>query len=189
MAEASNSSSHSAAPQKLRGGRSTTRSRTVPSGSPEFVAWLRADDGMFSVLNTSVQAKPSDQAKPDSKQNRAPSGRRPPLILPACIANRPVCQPSDSDPLRRSPSKRRRTGRRLTCFAVFARTCLDLPRPARIWNSLQSPRSRQILSRESSPFVQAALEIEQAAHIIWSIQRIEPKDRSMGSSRRPHGLW
>ena len=28
---------------------------------------------MFSVLNTSVQAKPSDQAKPDSKQNRAPS--------------------------------------------------------------------------------------------------------------------
>lgn len=128
---------------------------TVPSDSPEFVAWLRTDDCMLSVLATTGREEDGFRLSCQEVSGTGPFGNLPILIF----SEDPQYRPSFWEPAQ--------------LFPVFSKT----------WNSLQeglkglSPRSRRIIARRSSHYVQIdrpELVIAEAGHMIRSIQGIEP---------------
>jgi pimeloyl-ACP methyl ester carboxylesterase len=144
--------------QRLRGRcgqHDWTGMGTVPSDSPEFVRWLRADDCMLSVLATTEREEAGFRSSCQEVSGTGPFGNLPILIF----SEDPQYRPSFWEPAR--------------LFPVFSRT----------WNSLQdglkglSTRSRRIIARRSSHYVQIdrpELVIAEVGHMIRSIQGIEP---------------
>lgn len=134
---------------------------TVPSDSPEDVAWMKADDCMLSVLNTTKQEEDGFRASCQQARQTGPFPNVPILIF----SEDPEHRPPDWEPA--------------DLFPAFART----------WNGLQenlkqlSPRSRRIIARGSSHYVQVdrpELVIAEVGHMIRSIQGIEPQPAVYG---------
>lgn len=128
---------------------------TVPSDSPEFVAWLTADDCMLSVLTNTGREEVDFRSSCQEVAKTGPFGDLPILIF----SEDPQYMPSFWTPA--------------PLFPVFAKT----------WNSLQdglkglSTRSRRIIARRSSHYVQVdrpEVVIAEVGHMIRSIQGIEP---------------
>jgi pimeloyl-ACP methyl ester carboxylesterase len=127
---------------------------TVPSDSPEFMALLRADDCMLSVLDTTGREEEDFRASCQEAKKTGPFPDVPILIF----SEDPEHRPADWEPAE--------------LFPVFAVS----------WNTLQeglkqlSPRSRRIIARRSSHYVQVdrpELVIAEVGHMIRSIQGIE----------------
>lgn len=143
--------------QRLRhrcGQHDWTGRGTVLSDSPEFVAWMRADDCMLSVLDTMEQEEDGFRSSGQEVARTGPFPNLPILIF----SEDPQHMPPDWTPA--------------NLFPVFAGK----------WNSLQeglkqlSPHSRRIIARGSSHYVQVdrpELVIAEVGHMIRSIQGIE----------------
>ena len=136
---------------------------TVPSDSPQFVAWLKADDCMVSVLNTTVQEERGFAPSCHEVAGTGPFGKLPILIF----SEDPQYRPSFWEPAR--------------LFPVFAVK----------WNALQeglkglSTRSRRIIARRSSHYVQIdrpELVISNVGHMIRSLQGAEPEPLPYGTT-------
>jgi pimeloyl-ACP methyl ester carboxylesterase len=136
---------------------------TVPSDSPESVAWLRADDCMLSVLKTTGREEADFRSSCQEASQTGPFPNLPILIF----SEDPQYMPADWTPA--------------NLFPVFASR----------WNSLQeglkqlSPRSRRIIARGSSHYVQVdrpELVIAEAGHMVRSIQGIEPPTTFYGTT-------
>ena len=127
----------------------------VPSDSPQNVAWMTADDCMLSVLKTTAQEEAGFAPSCHEASTTGPFPNLPILIF----SEDPLHRPADWEPA--------------SLFPVFAKT----------WNSLQeglkqlSPRSRRIIARNSSHYVQIdrpELVITEVSHMIRSLQGLEP---------------
>lgn len=127
----------------------------VPSDSPELAAELRADDCELSVLNTTGREEEDFRLSCKEALQTGPFPNLPILIF----SEDPRQRPPGWEPAR--------------LFPAFAVT----------WNSLQeglkqlSPRSRRIIARGSSHYVQIdrpELIIAEVGHMIRSIQGTEP---------------
>jgi pimeloyl-ACP methyl ester carboxylesterase len=136
---------------------------TVPSDSPETVAWMKADDCSLTVLDTT--GREEDGFHPSCMQV-GQTGRFP--DLPVLIFS--------EDPNHRPPG-----WEPASLFPAFAAT----------WNSLQeglkqlSPRSRRIIARGSSHYVQIdrpELVIAEVGHMIRSIQGVEAQPAVYGTT-------
>lgn len=128
---------------------------TVASDSAESAAELRADDCELSVLRTTSREEEDFRASCNEVSHTGPFPNLPILIF----SEDPQHRPPGWEPAR--------------LFPAFART----------WNSLQeglkqlSPRSRRIIARGSSHYVQIdrpELIIAEVGHMIRSIQGTEP---------------
>lgn len=135
----------------------------VPSDSPEFVTWMRADDCMLSVLDTTAREEHDFRASCQEAGKTGPFPHVPILIF----SEDPEHRPPDWEPAQ--------------LFPVFAGT----------WNTLQeglkqlSPRSRRIIAKGSSHYVQVdrpELVIAEVGHMIHSIQGIEPEPTVYGTT-------
>jgi pimeloyl-ACP methyl ester carboxylesterase len=152
--------------QRLRGRcgqHDWTGMGVVASDSPEFAAWMRADDCMLSVLDTTGREEKDFQASCREALQTGPFPNLPILIF----SEDPQHMPANWEPAK--------------LFPVFAST----------WNSLQeglkqlSPRSRRIIARGSSHYVQVdrpELVIAETGHMIRSIQGIEPQPAVYGTT-------
>jgi pimeloyl-ACP methyl ester carboxylesterase len=136
---------------------------TVPSDSPEDAGWMRADDCELSVLNTTAREEEDFRASCREAGRTGPFPNLPILIF----SEDPEHRPPGWEPAR--------------LFPVFAGT----------WNTLQeglkqlSPRSRRIIARGSSHYVQVdrpELVIAEVGHMIRSIQGIEPQPAVYGTT-------
>jgi pimeloyl-ACP methyl ester carboxylesterase len=136
---------------------------TVPSDSPQFIAWMKADDCMLSVLNTTGQEEQDFRASCQEAGQTGPFPSVPILIF----SEDPQHRPPDWEPA--------------NLFPVFAGN----------WNTLQeglkqlSPRSRRIIAKGSSHYVQVdrpELVIAEVGHMIRSIQGIEPPPAVYGTT-------
>jgi pimeloyl-ACP methyl ester carboxylesterase len=137
---------------------------TVPSDSPEQAAELRADDCELSVLNTTEREEEAFRASCREAGETGPFPNVPVLIF----SEDPQHRPPGWEPAR--------------LFPVFAQR----------WNTLQeglkqlSPRSRRIIARGSSHYVQVdrpELVISEVGHMIRSMQGIEPPPADYGTTR------
>jgi pimeloyl-ACP methyl ester carboxylesterase len=136
---------------------------TLPSDSAEELALMKADDCRLSVLDTTEQEGAAFRA---SCEEAAHTGTFP--NLPVLIFSEdPEHRPPDWEPAK--------------LFPVFAGT----------WNTLQedlkqlSPRSRRIIARGSSHYVQLdrpELVIAEVGHMIRSIQGTEPEPAVYGTT-------
>ncbi len=138
----------------------------VPSDSPQFVAWLKADDCMLSVLKATEQEESAFRLSGQEVAGTGPYGDLPILIFSEDTEIVPAF------------------------WTAYYPASLH-PAFAKAWYSLQeglknlSLRSRRIVAKGSSHYVQVdrpELVIAEVGHMIRTIQGWEPPPATYGST-------